>query len=124
MDFAAVLSRVPLPGQGSNRGYQPEQLILNFLVGVWCGANCFDHLEVTRHDEVIKDIFDWKRMPGSLVFLRYFNKFDLCINQDVFTYVYQWFFRNLHFDNCTIDFHSTILKVWNIQLVNHRLGFS
>ena len=115
IDFANVLSNAQLPSQGSNRGYQPEQLILNFLVGVWCGANCFEHLEVTRHDEVIKEIFDWKRMPGSRAFQRYFNKFNLGVNQKVFTNLYQWFFSNLHFDNCTLDFDSTILTRYGEQ---------
>ena len=36
-------SGVPL--QGSNRGYKPIQLILGLFAGVWCGANCFGHLD-------------------------------------------------------------------------------
>jgi hypothetical protein len=54
MNFEDVLNRSALPSPGSNRGYSPEQLFLNFLVGVWCGANCIEHLEVTRQDEVIR----------------------------------------------------------------------
>ena len=34
IDFVNVLSNVQLPIQGFNRGYQPEKLILIFLVGV------------------------------------------------------------------------------------------
>jgi len=76
-----VLSSIPLPEQGSNRGYAPEQLILHFLIGIWCGASCFEHLEVTRHDEVIRQMFCWDRMAGSKAFQRYFNKFDQATNQ-------------------------------------------
>jgi hypothetical protein len=51
MDFRGALQLAELPEQGSNRGYAPEQLIEQFLVSVWSGANRFEHLEVTRHDE-------------------------------------------------------------------------
>lgn len=115
VDFDNVLSQAPLPTQGSNRGYDPKQLILNFLVSVWCGANCFEHLEVTRQDKVIRDLFDWDQMPGNRAFQRYFNKFDQVRNQEVFTYLYQWFFSNLHFDNYTLDFDSTILVRYGNQ---------
>ena len=40
-------SGVPL--QGSNRGYNPIQLILGLFAGVWCGASCFGHLDVVRY---------------------------------------------------------------------------
>jgi len=68
IDFETVLRNADLPAQRSNRGYPPEQLFINFLVGVWCGANCFEHLEVTRHDRAIGDIFEWRRMPGHRAF--------------------------------------------------------
>lgn len=115
VDIKDVLEKAPLPEQGSNRGYTPQQLILNFWVGVFCGANCFEHLEVTRHDQVIKDIFDWKRMPGNKAFQRYFNKFDQATNQALFSYMYRWFFSNLQFDNYTLDFDSTIITRYGQQ---------
>ncbi len=37
MNFEEVLNISSLPNQGSNRGYSPVQLFINFLVGVWCG---------------------------------------------------------------------------------------
>ena len=48
--FREALQEAGLPLKGSNRGYEPEQLIEQFLIGVWCGANRFEHMEVTRHD--------------------------------------------------------------------------
>jgi hypothetical protein len=115
MQFQEALENAPLPIQGSNRGYDPKQLILNFLISVWCGANCFEHLEVTRQDQVIKELFDWQQMPGNRSFQRYFSKFDQVSNQEVFTYLHQWFFSNLHFDNYTVDFDSTILVRYGEQ---------
>ncbi len=115
LEIRDILESTPLPGQGSNRGYSPQQLITNFWVGVWCGANCFEHLEVTRQDAVIREIFDWERMPGNRAFQRYFNKFNQSVNQQVFTYLFQWFFTNLHFDNYTLDFDSTVITRYGNQ---------
>jgi hypothetical protein len=43
--FAAYLSTLPLPLQGSNRGYPPVQLFLLFMSGLWCGAERFRLLQ-------------------------------------------------------------------------------
>jgi Transposase DDE domain group 1 len=110
-----LISNISLPDQGSNRGYSPEQLLLHFWIGIWCGANCFEHLEVTRHDEVIKKLFGWKQMAGHKAFQRYFNKFDQVINQNVFDSMYRWFFSNLKFDNYTLGFDSTIMTRYGSQ---------
>lgn len=115
MSIEEVLHHLDMPKQGSNRGYSPEQLILHFWIGIWCGASCFEHLEVTRQDEVIKQLFGWDRMAGSKAFQRYFNKFDQATNQLVFTDLYQWFFENLKFDNYTLDFDSTIMNRYGNQ---------
>ena len=34
-------------------GYSPIQLIKNFWISLWSGANKFEHLEVTRQDKLI-----------------------------------------------------------------------
>ncbi|MDW8418177.1 MAG: hypothetical protein RML37_02090, partial [Chitinophagales bacterium] len=52
MRFDECIESLELPEQGSNRGYSPLLLIKQFMTGVWCGANRFEHLEVTRQDEV------------------------------------------------------------------------
>ena len=110
-----TLINLPLPKQGSNRGYSPIQLIENFWVSIWSGANKFGHLEVTRQDKVIQDIFGWEKMPGHRAFQRYFVKFNQRINQEVFTGLYQWFFSNLKFDNYTLDIDSTIMTRYGEQ---------
>lgn len=115
MSFQNILRSLELPAQGSNRGYPPEQLLMHYMIGVWCGASCFEHLEVTRHDEVIRSLFDWKRMAGSKAFQRYFNKFDIVSNQKVFGPLYRWFFDNLAFDNYTVDFDSSVMTRYGTQ---------
>jgi Transposase DDE domain group 1 len=108
MNFDSCLKELDLPVQGSNRGYCPHQLIKQFMTSVWCGANKFEHTEVTRQDEVIRQFWGFDRMAGHKSFQRFFNKFDLARNQKIFTPLYQWFFKNLQFDNFTLDVDSTV----------------
>lgn len=64
MDFDRCLNQLPLPVQGSNRGYSPNQLIKQFLCSIWCGANRFEHTEVTRADQVMPQLWGFERMAG------------------------------------------------------------
>ena len=65
LGFVAALVVCDLPQPGSHRGYRPEQLITQFMLSVWCGANHFEHTEVTRHDPVLKRLFGFTRMAKS-----------------------------------------------------------
>ena len=62
LHFDQALQVSGLPQPGSNRGYRPEQLITQFMLSVWCGANRFEHGEVTRHDPVLGRLFGFSRM--------------------------------------------------------------
>ena len=109
------LIQVHLPEQGSNRGFDPIQLITCFMVSVWCGANRFEHLEVARFDEVLRQIFGFKRMAGHKAYLRYFRKFTIAINQRIFTPVAQWFFAQVKLDYLTLDVDSTVVVRYGEQ---------
>lgn len=113
--FMHHLSSLPLPSQGSNRGYDPVQLFVQFMASVWCGANRYAQLDVTRFDYSIQRLFGWERMPEHKAFQRYFNKFDIQKNQAVFGSLYQWFFSNLKFDNFTMDIDSSVLTRYGQQ---------
>lgn len=115
MGFRELLLSIGLPAQGSNRGYKPEQLIEQFLISVWCGANRFEHMEVTRQDETLRQVFGYKSMAGHKAFVRYFQKFAQGTNQRIFHSIYQWFFGQLHFDNFTLDMDSTVISRYGSQ---------
>lgn len=110
-----LLKDIGLPNQKSNRGYDPIQLINNFWVGIWSGANRYEHLEVTRHDRVIRKMFGWRRMPGHKAFQRYFRKFGRADNDRVFTSLFKWFFNQIRFDNYTLDVDSTVMPRYGRQ---------
>ena len=41
--FDAALTAAGLPQPKSNRGYRPEQLMTQFILSIWCGANRLEH---------------------------------------------------------------------------------
>ncbi|MDR0604713.1 MAG: hypothetical protein LBG80_10460 [Bacteroidales bacterium] len=75
--FAGYLDTLPLPEQMSNRGYPPRQLFLLFMRGIWCGAELFAHMDITRIDTSLQRLYGWERMPEHKAFERYFRKFDI-----------------------------------------------
>jgi hypothetical protein len=107
--FASYLESLPLPLQGSNRGYPPVRLFLLFMSGIWCGAERFSHLDITRLDVSLQRMYGWDRMPEHKAFERYFRKFDIPNTHAVFGGLYRWFFNNLKFDNFTLDMDSSVI---------------
>ena len=110
-----LITSIGFTEPGSNSGYRAEQIIKSFWVSVWCGANRFLHTEVTRHDDVIRRIYGWRRMCGQDTYKRFFQKFTQGMNQRIFTAMYQCFFQGLQFDNYTLDMDSSVLTRYGEQ---------
>jgi len=51
------LKELPLPQGGSNRAYNPEQIIERFWLSIWTGASRYIHADWLRYDTVLQDIF-------------------------------------------------------------------
>ena len=116
ISFKKLVGDCPdLPQPGSNRGYSPGTIIESFLVSIWSGANRFMHTEVTRHDEALKKIFGWNKVPGQDAYKRFFSKFSQAVNQRVGDYFYSWLFANTRFDNYTLDVDSSVLTRYGEQ---------
>lgn len=113
--FKEYLREIGLPERGSNRGYDSVQIITSFMIGVWCGANRFEHLEVTRMDKVIQEMYGWKRMAGHKAYLRYFKKFNIGKNQEIFEKLYGWLIKKINFNNYTLDVDSTVITRYGEQ---------
>ncbi|MEQ1881546.1 MAG: IS1380 family transposase [Burkholderiales bacterium] len=115
LDFEAALGASGLPQPGSNRGYRPEQLIVQFMLSVWCGANRFEHGEVTRHDPVLRRLFGFERMANFKAVTRLFRKFTQADNERVLSSVYRWLFGQLALDELTLDLDSTVMTRYGQQ---------
>jgi hypothetical protein len=115
MRFDTALTCAGLPQPGSNRGYAPEQLITQFMLSVWCGANRFEHGEVTRHDPVLKRIFGIKRMANFKAVMRLFRRFNQNSNEAVMDKLYGWMFEQIAIDGITLDVDSTVMTRYGQQ---------
>ena len=98
-----------LPQPGSNRGYPPIQIVEQFIVSIWCGANRFAHAEITRFDKTLTRLFEWKYVAGHKSIVRLFSKFDMARNENVQAQIYRWIFDHIRFDRITLDMDSTVI---------------
>ncbi|MBY0572447.1 MAG: IS1380 family transposase [Undibacterium sp.] len=113
--FEQALTSCGLPQPQSNRGYRPEQLLTQFMLSVWCGANRFEHGEVTRHDPVLKQLFGFKKMANFKAVMRLFKKFDQQTNETVMDALYQWMFNQININGITLDLDSTVMTRYGSQ---------
>ena len=81
----AKLKELLLPYPKSNRGYNPIDVIESFWVCVWLGGVRFAHTALIRFDEVLKTVFDWKRVASVSTYTRFFNKFNRPMVDNIFT---------------------------------------
>ena len=115
LGFTVALQNSGLPQPRSNRGYDPAQLMTQFMLSVWCGANRFEHGEVTRHDPVIGELFGFTQMANFKAIIRLFRRFTNHHNETVFDNLYQWQFNNLALQNITLDLDSTVMTRYGHQ---------
>ena len=111
-----IIGSLELPQPGSNRGYDPVEVIEGFMVSVLLGAKRIAHAEVLRHDEVIRDIFNWKKgVPSQSTFSRFFRKYDMEANDRIFPSVMRQWFEQFALDKVTIDIDSTVISRYGTQ---------
>ena len=115
LGFDAALTAAELPQPQSNRGYRPEQLITQFMLSIWCGANRFEHGEVTRHDPVLKQVLGFTRMANFKAVMRLFNKFTQDTNETVMDSMYRWMYGQLSINGITLDLDSTVMTRYGAQ---------
>ena len=109
------MSGLNLPEKGSNRGYDPIQIIECFWTSIWIGAGRFSHSAYLRYDKVLQEIFGWKQAPSQSTYSRLFQKFSWKRNTEIFIPLQKWFIDNLKITNITIDFDSSIMTRYGDQ---------
>ncbi len=111
----AFLSTLSLPSPGSNRGYNPVEVIKSFMVSIWIGGNRYSHCGWLRYDDVLKQIFGWKQTPSESTFSRFFRKFNLRTNNEIFPAAQEWFFKRFDLPKFTLDLDSTVVERYGKQ---------
>jgi hypothetical protein len=110
-----VLEESALPLPGSNRGYNPVDIIESFWVGVWLGAVRFSHTAMVRFDDALKEIFGWKQLPCVSTYTRFFKKFGRERIDQVFGSINRWFFDQIPQKTLTLDLDSSVITRYGKQ---------
>ena len=109
------LKSLNLPSPGSNRGYDPVQIVESFWLSIWTGASRYIHCDWLRYDKVLQSIFEWDQMPSQSTYSRFFGKFSQKRNTEVFPQLQKWFFDQIQVDNITVDFDTTVVTRYGDQ---------
>lgn len=109
------LAELGLPEGTSNNSISSVNIIESFWVSIWIGCFRFSHTAVVRLDDVLRQIFSWKRVPSGTTYGRFFKKFTPSLNHSVFIKLNSWFFEQLQFDNYTLDVDSSVITRYGEQ---------
>lgn len=87
---------------GSNRGFDPVEVIEGFLVSVILGPRRMAHAEVLRQDEIVREIFGWKRaIPSQSTYSRFFRKYGMEDNDRISPRLQREWFAQMALDKHT-----------------------
>ena len=75
------LSELGLPQGTSNNSIDSVSIIESFWVSIWIGCFRFSHTAVVRLDDVLRQIFSWKRVPSGTTYGRFFKKSNNLFNE-------------------------------------------
>ncbi len=109
------IQELDLPKPGSNSGYNAIDIIESFMVCVWLGGVRFSHTAFVRFDEVLKEIFGWKRVASISTYTRFFRKFSNKRNNEVFPALNKWFYEQIPIKKYTMDVDSSVVTRYGDQ---------
>lgn len=104
-----------IPQPLSNRGYDPTLIILGFWLSIFTGGNRFSHTDWLRYDTTLQSIFEIEQLPSSSTYNRFFYKFDIERNSEVFPQLQQWFMKQFDVGRLTLDLDSTVITRYGEQ---------
>ena len=67
------LEELGLPEGKSNNTIPGISIVESFWVSIWIGCFRFSHTAVVRLDEVLRQIFGWKRVASGTTYGRFFK---------------------------------------------------
>ena len=118
MDKTSViddLQSVNLPQGYSNAAYDPVDIDQGFWLAIFTGASRYIHADWIRYDTTLQSIFDIKRLPSQSTYSRFFHKFDMEKNSEIFPQLQQKFLSQIDVGSITIDLDSTVITRYGDQ---------
>jgi hypothetical protein len=103
------LRSLPLQNLASAIGVEYYEIIESFIISVILGAgNCNNASQISL-DEVLKEIYQWKKgMPSQSTLSRFFPKYDHDSSDVIFSDLLSWWFKEMGQNNLTLDIDSTV----------------
>lgn len=112
----SFLSTLDLPQPGSNRGYDPVELVEGFMTSVILGARRLEHSGMLRMDKVIEEIFGWRKgMASASTFSRFLDKFDVERNDRIFPPLMKHILDQVPIRFMTLDIDSSVITRYGKQ---------
>lgn len=118
MDQSTVLDdlrAVDLPYPKSNAGYDPLTIIQGFWLSIFTGASRYIHADWLRYDKTLHEIFKLQKLPSQSTYSRFFHKFSLKRNNEVFPELGRRFLEQINVGALTIDLDSTVITRYGEQ---------
>jgi hypothetical protein len=115
LEIFSYLKQLNIPKPNSNAGYDPNILILGFWLSIFTGGNRFSHTDWLRYDATLQSIFELEKLPSSSTYNRFFYKFDIEKNSEVFPMLQQWFLDQFKVGKITLDLDSTVITRYGDQ---------
>lgn len=110
------LRSLPLQNPGSAIGVEHYEIIESFIMSVILGAGNCNNASQISYDEVLKEIFQWKRgMPSQSTLSRFFPKYDHDSSDMIFSDLLSWWFKEMGQNNLTLDIDSTVITRFGNQ---------
>jgi hypothetical protein len=99
-----------LPQGDSNAAYNAVDMMEGFMVGAVLGSKRMVHTSMLGTDEVIRELFGWRRgVASQSTFSRFFRRFDTAYNDQLFNSLMRSWWSRMHIKKMTIDIDSTVL---------------
>ena len=114
-DVIDNLKSVNLPVGFSNRAYDPIDIVQGFRLAIFTGASRYIHADWLRYDTTLQSIFEINKLPSQSTYSRFFHKFDMEKNSEIFPILQQKFLSQLNVGELTIDLDSTVITRYGEQ---------
>lgn len=99
------------PFPESNRGYDPRQLIEQFMTATVLGSRRLAHCDYLRTDEVLREVFGWnKGIASASTLSRFFGRIDQERSQRLVALMFKHFWDRQPIVRTTIDIDSTVIQ--------------
>jgi len=118
LQLPKTLKKVISIKRGTTANYEVANVVMVLMMGVLAGIKHISHLNILRHDVVIRKLFDWEKFPDNRTIGRVFELFNHkhCNElHEVETITGQKVWDKKWFGRVSLDLDSTVIGVHGLQ---------